>query len=870
MEHPGKRGVLLVGNPGSGKTAFVSHLLCSRTASPLIHGRIAGYHFCMHSDKGTQNAAKFVENLANMVASTFADYSAIISSNSFVSRVLQNNCAQAPEWCFQEGILTPLKNLPRQPKETWYIVIDALDECSTNGNEEILSMLKSKARRFPKWLKLIITSRNVSTITSNLDGMQILELRSGDQRNIEDIDTYSSLKVYPLQTSILHRIKTYFSIKDNSTPDQKIVIKLMEKAQGNFLFVKVVLDFLLETPESISWTEKEFPKTLDNIFQLNFERKFNSRESFRSLREIFEILVAAYTPLSAEDIYSLLKLDNPDLDYEYDLMPKLEEVSLFLWDGSEKGLVRIYHASLSEWLTSESNKGKFYYVKKRNGHRRLAEYYLQNLKRTMKALTPEEALYLTCHIVEAGSNQTQVHDFQTLPSNLFNGSDETKTTSLHLSSRLVNQDVTELLMKHFYDIDCLDSDHRTPAFIAATNGWLNNLIILFERGANINHTVTCPVFKVSRDAQNAVRECRRRTCEYSLLHIAAQEGNVDIVKFLIEHHVNALGITGSNNTAVQLAAANGHLGVVVALKKAGAILDGISLHHAAAEGHSHVVEYLLKEGVRDDCIDVGPNSAEFCRAGNTKQDIKVHVYDNNHLKMGETALHVAAKKDHPSVIESLLSQRENSAINCINVAGRRPLHEAVYYNNYNALKAILAAGVNTSVRCNVTLQTSGLRQNSCSCQYTPLHIAAEHGYHSVAELLIAQNAELNTGDCNGSTPLHIASCHGMASVVTLLVKSGANINGRSLNGSTPFHSAAACFATSTFWPLLDLGSDFFAMDNKDMTALNYVVKDIEVVGREYFADLYVGKPKDWIEVALNEKEPWEKGPGRKATINVLG
>ena len=868
MEHAGKRGVLLVGNPGSGKTAFVSHLLCSRTASPLIHDRIAGYHFCMHSDRGTQNAAKFVGNLANMVASNFPDYSAMISSNSFVRRVLQNKCAQAPEWCFQEGILTPLKHLPNKPKETWFIVIDALDECSANGNEEILSMLKSKARRFPKWLKLIITSRNVSTITSNLADMQILELRSGDQRNLEDIDTYSSLKVYPLHTSILHRIKTYFSIKDNNTPDQKVVISLMEKAQGNFLFLKAVLNFLLETPESVSWTEQEFPKTLDNIFQLNFERKFNSRESFRSLREIFEILVAAYTPLSAEDIYSLLKLDNPDLDYEYDLMPKLEEMSLFLWDRSEKGLVRIYHASLSEWLTSESNKGKFYYVKKRNGHRRLAEYYLQNLKRTMKALTPEEALYLTCHIVEAGSNQTQVHDFQTLPSNLFNGSDEAKTTSLHLSSRLVNPDVTELLMKHFYDIDCLDSDHRTPAFIAATNGWLNNLIILFERGANINHTVTCPVFKVSRDAQNAVRECRRRTCEYSLLHIAAQEGNVDILKFLIEHHVNALGITGSNNTAAQLAAANGHLEAVVALKKAGAILDGISLHHAAAEGHSHVVEYLLKEGVRDDCIDLS-SFMEFCQAGNKKQNINLHLYDNKHLTMRETALHVAAKKDHPSVITSLLSDREKSAINCVNIEGRRPLHEAVYYNNYNALKAMLAAGVNTSVRCNASLQTSDLSQNYCSCEFTPLHIAAKHGYHSAATLLIKQNADLNVGDCNGSTPLHIASCHGMVSLITLLVGSGASINGRSFNGSTPLHSAAACCATNSYRPLFALGSDFLAKDSKNMTALNYIVKDVDFVGMEYFVDLYVDNPNAWIEVGLNEKEPWEERDLHYSWLNEM-
>ena len=853
LEHSGKRGVMLVGNPGSGKTTFVSNLLCSRTASSLIHDRIAGYHFCMHSDKGTQNAAKFVQNLANMVASTFEDYNAIISRDSFVRRALKEECSHTPEWCFQEGILTPLKSLPKKPREIWYIVIDALDECSTDGKDEILTMLKSKVWRFPKWLKLIITSRNVSSITKTLAGIQVLELRSDDWRNLEDIDTYSSFKVYPLQASILYGIKNFFAINENSTPDEKIVDSLVKKSQGNFLYLAVVLDFLLEAPESFSWSRQEFPKTLDSIFQLSFERKFSSPKSFRSLREIFEVLVAAYSPLSAEDIYSLLSLDNPTLDFEYDIMSKLEEVSLYLWK-SEKGLLRIFHASFSDWLTSKSNMGKFYYIKKKKGHRRLAEYYLQNLKRTRRTSKPEEAFFLACHIVEGGSNRSLIDDFQSIPSHLFNGSDEVKITSLHLSSRLSKSDVTELLLPHFHDIDCLDDNYRTPAFVAAAHGRLENLNIFFEKGANINHVVSCPNFEAPRYAKNAVHMCQRRTCEYSLLHIAAQEGNFGVVEFLLEHHLSPMATTGCNNTAVQLAASNGYIEAVIALDKAGAVLDGICLHHAAAEGHSHIVEYLLNEGVRDECIGVR-SIVEFYSEGNKEQDIKVHVYDNNHLKMRETALHVAARKDHSTVIESLLRHGEKSAINCLNVAGRRPLHEAVYHNKYKAFKAILSAGANISVRCDSSKESLGLLQNSCTCEYTSLHIAAKHGFHSVAELLITHHADVNTGDCSGSSPLHIASCHGMISLMKLLVNRGARINGRSLNGSTPLHSAATCLASKSFRPLFDLGSDFLAKDDNNMTALFYIVKDVRAIGMEYFLDLYVNNPKDWIELLPGEKEP---------------
>ena len=879
LEQTETRGVLLIGNPGSGKTAFVCQLLCSRTSSPIIHDRILGYHFCMHSDKGTQSAAKFVQNLANMAASRIEGYRDILSRDSFVQRVLQQSCTQDPEWCFQEGIITPLNKLKRKPKQPLYVIIDALDECAADKGE-ILSMLKSKVHRLPIWLKLIITSRYTSSITTSFKGMPSLELRSNDERNLEDIENYVSNKIYPLQGSIISRIKAYFLIRNNDSPTQRIVSTLVKKSQGNFLFVRVVLNVLLTSANGYNWTGN-VPKTLDNIFQLYFERKFSTRESFQSLREIFEILVASYTPLSAEVIHSVIKLDNPSaLDFEYDFMPKLEQVSLFLGYELENGHVRIYHASLSEWLTSETNKGRLFYINKQKGHKRLAKYYLKITESIEKNVTAEEAFHLACHIVEGGSDEHQKREFLSLPSRLVNCSDELNTTALHMSAQAANEKVTKLLLKHFYDIDCLDNNQRTPAFMAASTGRLKNLIYLFERGANLKHIVTCTDVMFSRNplTKYLVNECRRRTCQYSLLHIAAQEGNIDVVRFLIKTHMNVLEKTGCNSTAVHLAANNGHLEVLEALRKAGGVLDGVSLHDAAAGGHKRVVDYLLNEGVNDDCItDIALDSMKANTENTNWSDIRVHMGDSYHLKMGETALHAAVKGGHLSVIKLLLNQRE-SAIKCLNAAGRSPLHEAVYLNSFEVLEVMLATGIDTSVKCNTSVLISPysnaqlllpeLRHNYCACGFTPLHIAAMHGYHRVAELLVRKNADVNAGDCSGSTPLHIASCHGMEALLTLLVKNGAKINRRSYNSSTPLHSAATCLATSSFCTLLDLGSNFSAKDNKNMTALHYFLRNIKIVGKEYFADLYVEKPINWIK-ALNKKQPWEKSGLQFSWLNKL-
>ncbi|XP_078384792.1 uncharacterized protein LOC144667264 [Oculina patagonica] len=867
LEHTNKRGVLITGNPGSGKSAFLSYLLCSRTSSPFIHNRILGYHFCMHFDKGTQSGAKFTGNLANMIAWRISDYRQVILTDSFVRRVLYKDCPQDPEWCFEQGILTPLKKLKRLPMEPWYIVIDALDECA-NDKAEILNMLKSKLPRLPKWLKLIVSSRNVSSITASLHGLQRVELRSDDERNRDDIDTYLSLKVFSLKEYIVHRIKTALKITDNETPTQKIISSLAEKSQGNFQFVKVVLDLWLASAESVTWDT--FPKTLDSSYQLYFERRYGTPESFQSLRQIFEVLVAAYTPLTLHEMHSLLSLDNPTLDLEYELMPKLDRVSLFLWHGSEDGLIRIYHTSLSEWLTSEANKGKFYYIKKQNGHNRLARYYLKNSIENNSPLKPDEAFHLASHVVEGGLDESMVQQFLSLSSSHINTTDPvTQTTALHHSSSSLNADVTKLLVHHFSNIDCLDNDHRTPSFIAATSGHLNSLTVLFDRGANLNHTSAYLDVYIVTHSQDPVSECKRKLCGYSLLHTAAQEGNIDVVNFLIQHKVNIMKKTGANNTAIQLAAANGHLQTVQTLKRAGEVLDGISLHHAAGRGHNHVVQYLLREGIKDSCVRDIPSSM-FCDEEDSElKSAKVRLYDNHHLYLRETALHAAVARGHHSVMRSLLSEDKN-AIHCPNSAGRRPLHEAIHVNNYNTLKLLLASGANANVQCDSRLPTLSMEpitpgkfaRAHCPCGFTSLHIAAKYGYHSIAELLIKHKADVNAQDCNCSTPLHVASCQNMPSLVGLLVNSGADINAKSRNGSTPLHSAAACFAKNVYWSLINLGCDHLATDIEGMTALHYVVKDVPSVGFEYFADLYVSNPKGWIEN--------QKGTSLQETMDKLG
>lgn len=364
-------------------------------------------------------------------------------------------------------------------------------------------------------------------------------------------------------------------------------------------------------------------------------------------------------------------------------------------------------------------------------------------EKTRLPLKPEEAFHLASHVVEGGFAEFLVRQFLSLPSQYVNTTEPlTKTTALHYSSSSFSADVTKLLVQHFSGVDCTDNDQISPSFLAAATGHVGNLMALVERGANLNQTTgTFLDFEIASHSADPVSECKRKKCKYSLLHTASQEGNIGVVKFLIQHKVNISARTGTNNTAIQLAAGNGHLETVKVLKEAGGILDDIALHHSAAGGHRDVVQFLLREGVKDTCIPNSP-AFTFSRQENKESEAtEIYLYDNRHLYLRETALHAAVRKGHLSVIKVLLSDLHQSSINCTNSAGRSPQHEATYLNNYNALELLLQSGANANVPCDLVVSSSmefkpfltgKLAQNRCSCGFLPLHIAAVYGYYSVA------------------------------------------------------------------------------------------------------------------------------------------
>ncbi len=97
------------------------------------------------------------------------------------------------------------------------------------------------------------------------------------------------------------------------------------------------------------------------------------------------------------------------------------------------------------------------------------------------------------------------------------------------------------------------------------------------------------------------------------------------------------------------------------------------------------------------------------------------------------------------------------------------IHQAAKDGNIKVVKQHLDAGTDVDAK-----DTNG---------WTPLHLAALNGQKETTEILIAEGADVNTGD--KITPLHYAAQYGEMEIVELLISKGADVNAKGDAGDTP-------------------------------------------------------------------------------------
>jgi ankyrin repeat protein len=100
------------------------------------------------------------------------------------------------------------------------------------------------------------------------------------------------------------------------------------------------------------------------------------------------------------------------------------------------------------------------------------------------------------------------------------------------------------------------------------------------------------------------------------------------------------------------------------------------------------------------------------------------------------------------------------------------IHEAAMDGDIEAVKQHLAAGTDVDTRDDVN-------------GWAPLHWAALENNKEIAELLIAEGADVNAKGEDGFTPLHLFATWGHKEIIELLIAAGADVNAKDKDGRTP-------------------------------------------------------------------------------------
>jgi cytohesin len=163
------------------------------------------------------------------------------------------------------------------------------------------------------------------------------------------------------------------------------------------------------------------------------------------------------------------------------------------------------------------------------------------------------------------------------------------------------------------------------------------------------------------------------------------------------------------------------------------------------------------------------------------------------------------------------------------------LQEGAAIGNVNLVNALLENGVGVESLDNDSLKTA-------------LHYAAIEGHKSIAELLLAKSAYVDSRDADCTTPLHYAAERGHKDIIELLIAKGADVNAKNHRGQTPFdiainnsrtdiaellmakgatissiHTAAQVGDLAAVKASLEGGTDINIRDNRGFTALHYAV-----------------------------------------------
>jgi ankyrin repeat protein/tetratricopeptide (TPR) repeat protein len=367
--------------------------------------------------------------------------------------------------------------------------------------------------------------------------------------------------------------------------------------------------------------------------------------------------------------------------------------------------------------------------------------------------------------------------------------------------------------------------------------------------------------------------------EMSRLQNAAEAGQVKVAEYLLANGADVNARFGGRGTPMHLAAERGHKTMTELLLRHGADANsgdsgGTPLHYAVENGHKAVAEVLLAN-------QADPNakgSGRRVTGGLTPLHVAVfHGFTTvaelllaNGAKVdstdggGGTALHTAATYGHPRAAQLLLTNKAD--VNALDNDGRTPLHAAAHVkhqvNPSSSPHSIARLLLEHQAEVNARIARGDHKG------WTPLDLAAAYSDRAMAELLLANKAEIDAVGPFSQTPLTRAAGRNNPELVDALLAAGANVNAQQENRHTALSLAIYANDERTVSVILARKPDLEVRGEDNLTVLQFAVSS----RKDGIAELLLqagANPNVYYDQDGNTPLHWAVDPKRKPLVKLL-
>ncbi|EAY14998.1 ankyrin repeat protein, putative [Trichomonas vaginalis G3] len=345
---------------------------------------------------------------------------------------------------------------------------------------------------------------------------------------------------------------------------------------------------------------------------------------------------------------------------------------------------------------------------------------------------------------------------------------------------------------------------------------------------------------ISKSCAEGLWNARNEDDGGNVLHVACEDGNFKLVKYLIESGCDKESKSNNGNTPLIVASSEGHLQIIEYLISAGCDKEAkhntrnTPLTMASRRDKLQIVDYLISVGCNLEGRDDEGNTPLILASRNGHLEVVQFLIEAGANKDAknfkyQTSIDCASQEDHPEIVKYLSSCECDSII-------RDPIRAKIYKlkdsNNfeqiYNFMKML-------SLQDNHNMFSLACKEGLCEKRNASwmdvLHVASKEGNIQLVKSLLKCRCYIENIDQNGNTPLIISSLFDKQEVVKYLISAGADKEAKNKDGNTPLSIATKEGHLEVVKYLISVGANKEVKDKDGNTLLIIATKGgrLEVV-----------------------------------------